>query len=303
MNLNQFVYFFTVAKNGNYTWAAEELGISQPVVYKSVRSLERQCGLKLLERQGKGVAPTKAGRAVFEYAAQVAFFKKLAEQTIAEEKEPMSGHITIGAGTHFGGYLLPNVLAQWMSEHPHVSLTIMQGTHEQMRDLLQQDGVDFLLATGFGGFPGFQTKLILSDALVVVARAGHPLEKSGLISVSELSREPLIVSLKGSSSRQEIDAIESEYGIRFRIAVEVNRHDMIKQLCRAGVGIGILPRSIVAEELEDRRLCVLDVEGFPRTRRYFLVQRSGKVLTPEMQSLIAAIESGAEERNRGRRAV
>lgn len=298
MNLNQLVHFYAVGKTGNYSRAAQELDVSQPAIYKSVRSLERACGLKLLERQGKGVSLTKGGRVLFEYAAQIASLNDAAQQAIAEESGPMSGHISIGTGTRIGGYLLPDILGRWISEHPYVTLSIIQGQHQRLRELLLQDRLDFLLSADSQRSAGLVTQVIFSDSLVVVSRAGHPLERLSIIPLRLLAKEPFIAPLTGSPTREELDQIQSQYGVGLRIAVEVNWHFMIKQLCLAGVGIGAVPKSIVMREIENKELSVLNVEGFPRGRRYFLVRRAGKVLTAEMRSLLAAVEFWGQEENR-----
>ncbi|MBI2908529.1 MAG: LysR family transcriptional regulator [Chloroflexi bacterium] len=300
MNLNQLLYFFAVARTGNFSRASEELGVSQPAVYKSVKSLENTCGIKLLERQGKGMVLTKAGRSLYECAEEIAALENVAERVVAAEKEPMVGHISIATGTNVGCYLLPNILSKWMSEHPRVTLTIIHGEHDQMESLLLRERVDFVLGSGERWAPGLQSELIFSDALVVAAAAGHPLESAGFIPLKQLNRELFIVPLKGSASREELNLIQSQYGVRFRIAMEVNRHDMIKHLCAKGIGIGVLPRAIITEEVKRGEMCILNVEGFPRSRRCFLVQRRGSVLSAEMRSLLASVQIWAREQGRGK---
>lgn len=298
MNLNQLMYFSVVARTGSYSRAAEQCGVSQPVVYRSVRSLERTCGIRLLERQGNAVQLTKAGRAVNEYAAQIASLGTRAEQAVQEEKDLLSGHISIGAATYVGTYLLPRILVKWMAEHPRVTISITHGEPHQVQESVLEGNLDFVLASGARWAPGLQKRLVFSDKLVVVAAPGHPLSKERLVHLSDLSNERLIVPFSGSSTREEVDRIEREQGVRLKVTIEVNRQDTIKQLCKMGAGIGILPWLVVTEEVADNQLCLLNVESFPRERPYFLVRQAGKALSAEMRSLLAAVESWAQERNK-----
>ena len=148
MNLNQLVYFSAVAKAHSYSRAADQCGVSQPVVYRSVKSLERACGVQLLERQGKDISLTKAGRAVYEYASQIASLGELAEQAAQEEKDLLYGHISIGASTYVGTYLRPRILVKWMAEHPRVTISITHGEPQQVPESLLGGHLDFVLASG-----------------------------------------------------------------------------------------------------------------------------------------------------------
>lgn len=301
MNLNQLVYFYAVGKTGNYHRAADEVGVSQPAIYKSVKSLERGCGLKLLEWEAGKLVLTKAGKTLHEYAAEVASLEALAEQAVAAEKESVSGHISIAVGTHIGAYLLPKILSRWMSEHPGVTLSVVHCGHDQMEGLLLGEQVDFVLSYGSSWAPGLQTQPmpIFSDSLVVAAPSGHRLAGANFVSIKELTREQFIVATRGTPSRAEIDLIEAQYGVRFRIAVEVNRHDTIKRLCCSGIGVAILPKAVVTEEVENGGISLLNVEGFPRSRPCVLVYRKGKAPTPQMNSLLVALELWARSEKRG----
>ncbi|MBI2908484.1 MAG: LysR family transcriptional regulator [Chloroflexi bacterium] len=296
INLNQLFYFSAVGRSGSYSRAAEELSVSQPDVYRSVKRLEKECGVKLLERHGKGVCLTQGGRALYEYAAQMASLKNLAEEAVAAQKGLMSGTVSIGASCAVASNLLPSMLGRWMDARPNVEVHVVLGQSEQLQDLLLKGAIDALIGSGLNWRPGLQRQVIFSDSVEVVCCSGHRLAGSGLISIKKLSRERLIVPPRGNGTRDELDQIEIQYGVRFKIALEVNRQEVIKRLCRAGLGIALLPRSVIDEEIANKQLCLLQVEGFPRTRLCFLVLRAGKVLAPEIRSLLAAVDSWASER-------
>lgn len=304
MTLNQLLYFCGVARTGSYSQAAEESDVSEPVVHRAIRRLEKACGMKLLERVGKRVCLTKAGRAIYDYANQIASLTDLTEQTLVEEKGMLSGRIAIGAGTPVASYLLPEILARWMAEHPRIdiSVTISQGTEKH--HLLLEDKLDLIFTSVNEPVAGLRRQLIFADELVVVGSVEHPLAlHRERIAVAELSRERMILPSRGSSIRSEIEEVEYQFGVQFKAVMEVNKQDTIKHYCLAGVGIAVLPRSMVMEEIENRRLALLNVEAFPRSWPYFLVYRVGKALTPEMQSLLSAVRLWVHEKRRGWRLV
>ncbi|MBI2906710.1 MAG: LysR family transcriptional regulator [Chloroflexi bacterium] len=299
MTLNQLLYFHAVAKTGSYSRAAEESDVSEPVVHRAIRRLEKTCGMKLLERVGNRVCLTKGGRAIYDYAAQIASLADLTAQSLVEERGLISGQISIGAGTPVGLYLLPDILAKWMAEHPRVNIAVTIAEGKEVHRLLLEDRLDLTFTSVSEPAPGLRRELIFADALVVVAPLGHPFAQADLLSLVELSQERTILPSRGSSIRSEIEQVEFQYGVQLKVVMEVNKQDSIKHFCKAGVGLAILPKSVVIDEVASGQLHLLNVEGFPRSRPYFLVYRAGKPLTPEIQSLLSAVRLWVEERHRG----
>lgn len=297
MNLNQLLYFCTVARTGNYSRAGDELDVSQAAVYRAVKRLEKASGQKLLEKVGMRVCLTKVGRSLYEYGSQIAQLQSDAEATLAGEREFLSGSISLGAGTPIASYALPDILAKWLSDHPRLSVSVVLGVTSHLQRLLSEDRLDVVLAPGVAWAPGARKELIYMDSLVVVSAPEHPfVKKCRLIRLTELGSERLIAPFRDSSIRDEIEQIQHDYGVQLTVGLEVNRQDTIKRLCRAGVGIAVLPKSVVIEEVNNNQLGLLDVEGFPRQWPYFLIYRAGKTLTPEMRSLISAVRMWVGEK-------
>ena len=144
MNLNQLRYYYAVLTAGNYSRAANELGVSQPAVYKVVRNLEKACGTQLIEWAGKRAHPTSLGTILYQYASQVAGLNDLAEAAIIEQKRLGSGRISIGAVTPVVCCFLAQALTQWMAENPGVTAHVARG-HPEMKQLVFEDKIDLLL--------------------------------------------------------------------------------------------------------------------------------------------------------------
>lgn len=296
MNLKQLLYFCAVARAGSYSRAAEQIGVSEPVVHRAVRSLQNTCGLRLLLREGNGIRVTPEGERILEYGSRIASLADMAEQAVADQKAHMSGKLSIGVGVTALLCLLPAVLPKWSLEHPLLKLSVTQGTGHELQEALFQGELDLFISSGTKWDPKLRRELVFSDQLVVICGPGHPLAGRNLVTIPELSNERLILP-KGSLIRDEMDEIERQYGVQFKLALEVNRVDVAKPLCRAGMGLGVFMMSSVAEEVANKQLCLLSVEGFPRSWPYFLVYREDKAVTPEMKSFFYAIKLWVEERN------
>lgn len=295
MTLTQLIYFCSLARNGNYSGAAEECHVSEPVIHRAIRTLEKNCGIELLERAGKRVSLTVTGRAIYEYGTQISSLMHMAQQTLLEKKRAIRGSISIGGGTTVLMHLLPEVLATWMSEHPHVRVSVSEGRASLMQQLLLDNRLDLVFGSGTGWAEDLQREQVFTDSLVVISNPNHPFAKSGLVTFAEASKERVILASSPTSTRNEIQEIERQYGVQFMSTVEVERHYTAKTLCRAGVGLAIVPKSLVTEDLANGRLSLLNVEGFPRSRPYFVVYRKAKILTPEMQSLLTAIQNWVQK--------
>lgn len=184
-------------------------------------------------------------------------------------------------------------------EHPRVNINVTIGEGKEMRNLLFQDRLDLILTSSSESAPGLRRQLFFADALLPVAAPSHPLAASSSISLIELSKERAILSPMHSAIRNRIAVVEDQYGVRLRRVMEVNNQDAIKEFCKAGVGIAILPRATVADEIVNSKLVCLNVEGFPQAHPYFLVHKTGRILTQEMHSLLSAINQWIRESNRG----
>lgn len=303
MNLNQLLYFCAVVKTGNYTRAAEATDVSEPVVHRAVHSLEQKCGLKLFKRRGKTVSLTPQGEAIYRYAEQIASLADMADQVAEEQKGHISGRLSLGVGITVVAYFLPAILPKWMEEHPLVQLSIVQGQAHELQQAALDDRLDLIICAGMKWDPRLQRQFVFSDKLVVVSSAHHPLSQRDFVTLSELSKEKMILPPPHSSIRGDVEEVAHRYGVRFKVGVEVSRLDPAVRLCEAGVGIAVLPESVALAETPCGRLSILNVEGFPRSCPYFLGYRPDKVLTREMTSFLYTVQLWIQEREHNTEAL
>lgn len=296
MTLVQLTYFCSLVRNGTYSRAAEECDVSEPAIHRSIRSLEKACGMELVGKNGKRLRLTPAGRDVYESGLQINSIIDQTRQSLIEKERAIRGSISIGGGTTVLLHLLPQVLATWMSENPHISVSIMEGRVGIMQDRLLDDRLDLVFASDANWSKELHKQQIFTDSLVVVSAPGHFLTKHGLIPLSQVSKERIIVASTGTSTHDEIERIETRYNVQFTSKVEVERHYTARMLCMAGVGLAIVPRSLVNDDLRNKRLSLLNAEGFPSSRPYFVIYRRDKILTREMQSLLGAVGSWVQKR-------
>lgn len=120
----------------------------------------------------------------------------------------------------------------------------------------------------------------MDNPLVVIAPPTHPLVKANEIPLEELRDEPFLFREKGSGTRIAMERFFKERGVILKTGMEMASNEAIKQAVEAGLGLGIVSIHTLELELETERLAVLNVQGFPILRHWYLVHREGKRLSP-----------------------
>ncbi|HWR87326.1 MAG TPA: LysR substrate-binding domain-containing protein, partial [Acidiferrobacterales bacterium] len=124
-----------------------------------------------------------------------------------------------------------------------------------------------------------EAQVFMDNPLVVVAPPDHPLAKQRKIPLARLQEETFLVRESGSGTRIAMERFFNERSMRLKTGMEVGSNEAIKQSVQAGLGLGLLSRATIEQELALRRLAVLDVADFPIMRHWFVVHRKGKRLS------------------------
>lgn len=289
MKLQQLRYALAVAENGlNITAAAERLHTSQPAVSKQLRALEDELGLKLFIRRGKSLTEiTVEGREVIERAAvimrEVENIRRIAKNIQKDNR----GVLSIGTTHTQARYVLPPAIAKFRADYPDVSLSMHQGTSEQLADMVEADRVEFVIATGGEAlFPNLLRLPCYHWDRVILVPADHPLTQLDRpVTLHDLARYPLVTyvfSERGESSFRR--AFERE-GLEPDVAFTARDADVIKTYVRLGIGVGVV--AAMAVDPEDTALVALDAAGlFPRVTTWIGFRRE-TVLRDFMYDFIA----------------
>ena len=191
MQLNQVRAFVAVVDCGSLRAAARRLGVSQPAMTKSIRSLEAELNAQLVQRTNRGVFPTAAGKAFLARARVVQAELRKAGEEVAQIAGQRGGSVAFGVGVPVLA-LVPGALAHFHREHPAVRVRVVEGPGSALLPLVRDETLDFCLARSAraGLEPGLRYRSLLRSRLVVAGRRGHPLSRaralSGLVDASWL---------------------------------------------------------------------------------------------------------------------
>jgi DNA-binding transcriptional LysR family regulator len=283
LTLRQLKVFESVARLLSFTRAAEELFLSQPAVSIQVKQLEENIGLPLFEHIGKKVHLTEAGREVHHCARAV--FQQLEEmkEALNAMKGVSAGRLDIAVASTVN-YFAPRLLAAFSQRYPGVELTLEVTNRENLVRLLEANEKDIVLM----GQPPEKLDLeavpFMDNPLVVIAPPGHPLEQEKAISPQRLAEEVFVMREPGSGTRLAMERFFQEQGVTIRSGMEMTRNEAIKQAVRSGMGLGVVSTHTIDLELETGALRVLDVAGLPIPRKWFIVHRKNKRLSPSAQA-------------------
>jgi DNA-binding transcriptional LysR family regulator len=281
LNLHLLRLFAMVAETGSFSRAAKELQLSQPAISQGVRDFELQLGCRLLDRSHKGVRPTREGRALMRHAQSMFTAERAAEEELKSLRGLDSGSLRIGASTTIATYLLPEHLGHFHKDHPGIELYLVSANTRDIADLMLRHEIEIALVEGPVEHEGLVSESWQTDTMAVITAPSHPFAREGSpIDPSRLAEEILVTREPGSGSREVVNQVLSEHAIRPSRTLEIGSTEAIKQLVAAGLGISIVSRAAVKDQVELQRLKIVDIAGVHFERTLWQLRVPGRLSIP-----------------------
>ena len=291
MNLYHLRVFLTVAEYEHITRASEELYLSQPAVTKIIQHLEQQTGLELIERHGRRIVLTQAGKKLHSYARRIFALEREMEDALAVLRDAGVGEIYLAANTTMGVYLLPPVVAKFRARYPKVGLHItILNSHEIIEQALNWE-VDFGLVEGDPAMlpPELSSEVFTQDELVLVVAPSHHWSSVTELAPTELGQGVLLLREKGSGIRESIEHIFLNHGVQIQPLLTLPDNEAIKQMVMNGVGAAIVSALAVQRELATGDLLRISISGVELRPQLSLVRRTDKHLSRAAQAFCALL--------------
>jgi DNA-binding transcriptional LysR family regulator len=245
-------FFEAVARLGVMTRAAEELHTVQSNVTARIRALEHCLGAALFERHSAGVTLTDAGRRLLPYARRVSRLLDDAARAVRDDGTPQ-GTLTVGSLETTAALRLAPVLADYAKAYPQVDLAIHPGTTCELVTAVKQGSIDGAFVCGPVLDSELEQRPMFHEELAVLAAAGtSSLEE--LVSTGDIR---LVVLRAGCSYRQRLEALLAQRGVPIPRLMEFGTLETIFACVAAGLGITLLPRSLLSTSRYSERLAVL----------------------------------------------
>lgn len=279
MDIHQLKVFASVFKNKSFSKASEELYLTQPTISDHIKTLEEELGCKLFDRLGRTIIPTKEADVLYNYAVELIEKINSIKDIIGQFKKEITGELIIGASTIPGTYLMPRVISNFKKQHSSISFQVVISDSKViiekiLRHELLMGIVGAKLSNGQLHFVPF-----LEDELIVVSSPS--LIKKDKVTLEELIKIPMVFREEGSGTRREAERILEGKGIALdsiKISGVFGSTDAVKQAVKGGMGISILSKLSVADELKSKALKEIKVKDIQMKRKFYIVTHKKRTL-------------------------
>ncbi|MEJ8850654.1 LysR family transcriptional regulator [Variovorax rhizosphaerae] len=283
ITFRQLRVFVEVAKQGSVQRAAEALHLTPPAVSMQIKEVESQVGMPLFDRTGRRLSLSTTGEYFLVYARRLLATFKEAEDAMARFKGVQSGMLTIGMVSS-AKYFLPQLLAQFHTEHPSVDVRLRLGNREQLSALMDANEVDLsVMGRAPREWPNRAEPFAMHPHVLVTAPS-HPFARAEGIPAAALVREGFIVREQGSGTRAALEEFLSAHRLQPMFIMELPSDEAIKQVVMAGLGVSLVSLHTIGLEWRNGLIAAPTVEGLPLMRRWHLVNAAAKMLSPAAEA-------------------
>ncbi|MEU7477043.1 LysR family transcriptional regulator [Lentzea sp. NPDC042327] len=289
MDLRQLEYFVAVAEEGNFTRAAARVHVVQSAVSAAIKTLERDLGAPLLDRNSKRVLLTDAGAALLPRAQAVLDAATEARNAVAQVKDGLTGTVRIGTLTAMTLVDLPGLLGEFHRRHPGVQVCTRAATGGSVG--LVEQLLDRRLDLSFVSLPGEVPAGIVLDELAhsvmdLVVPDDHPLARRQEVPITDLAGMDFIDSPLGYGNRAVADRAFTAAAVPRRVTLEISDIVTGVDFVRNGLGIALLPGYVLGGA---RGVTTLRVTGADLRWPIGLARPADRAPTAATRALIAVV--------------
>ncbi|HJT88727.1 MAG TPA: LysR family transcriptional regulator [Bryobacteraceae bacterium] len=285
MELYALQVFLTVATEKSFSRAAEKLLRTQPAVSLALQRLEQELGEKLIDRSGKDLILTDAGRTVLEYARRFQSLQQELDNSLAELRDNSAGRLTIGANESTTLYLLQHI-ERYREMYPKVKVTVRRSLSSKIPDELLDGNLELGVISYDPVDERLKSKVIYSDSLAFVVSPRHRFANRRTVSLAELGEEIFIAHNVVSPYREVVLREFRSHKVPLQMEIEMPTIETIRKLVQANLGVAFLPRMCVEQEISAGLLCEVRVKEMHLERKIRLVYPTRRALSHAAQAFL-----------------
>lgn len=286
MELYSLRVFLTVATEGSFSRAGERLARTQPAISLAVQKLENELGERLLDRTGRELMLTDAGKIVLEYARRFENLDRDLSISLAELRDMAAGRLSIGANESTSLYLLQHIV-QYRRLYPKVKVQVQRSLSSKIPALLIDGELELGVVSYDPSDDRLQSEMIYSDHLAFVVSPHHRFARRDTVSIRELGMETFIAHNVVSPYRDVVLREFQKAKVPLNMDLEMPTVETIRKLVQRNEGVAFLPKMCVEQELEQGSLSEVQVEELQ-------VERMIRLLFPARRALSHAAKAFLE---------
>ncbi len=294
MNLKQLEAFVEVTDNGSFSKAAKKLFLTQPTISAHIASLEKELRVRLFVRNTKEVSLSKDGEILYQYAKNMVEMEKKIKQIFISEEEDEHGCVNIATSSVPAQYLLPDILSKYTEKYPNQSFKVTETDSGQVVEKVVHQMADI----GFTGTvldkKDCKYISIYQDELVVAMPNTPKYQrlKEEESSISWIVNEPLIIRENGSGTRREAEKQLQKVGIdsnTLNVVANIENPEVIKRSVKNGLGITIISKLAIQNEVESRSLLYFPLSSKNMKRNLYLVYNKNSHLSKSSERFVRLV--------------
>lgn len=284
----------TIVRYGTFRRAAEEMFLTNPAVSHRVKHLEQALGIELFLRcnSQRGLHLTEAGHRVLRFANEVIGTLGELQYDLQHRAAINRETVTIASRPLASRYVLPRLVMACRDLHPDLRVRNMQCGIEDLNEVVRRGDADFAVHTDSFVDPSLASAPLVRDRVVLVANAKHSFLREDRNEADAVKKYRFVLSPLNTETRQVAEQWASGLGVRLDVVMETSSYDALKEAAIQGVGLAILPETVVLDELADGRLHVASPAGLACDRVICLVHDPGRPLGRAAQVLLSVVREG-----------
>ncbi|RDW15644.1 LysR family transcriptional regulator [Oceanobacillus chungangensis] len=291
----QLKIFIEVVERKSFSRAAKSLYMSQPAVSQYIASLEKELGVRLLERSNKFVQVNRAGKIVYQYAKDIIRNYDQMKLLVSDIKNNPSGQLKIGASYTIGEYLLPKILARLQVEFPKIIPSVFIGNTEDIGKKLIHHEIDIGLIEGQFVHPQILSEKFSTDKMYIITGGRQSLKGEVTISNEKLEQQTWIIREQGSGTREVLEDFFKKNHIHPKRVIILGSTQTIKEGVESGLGISLLSELTLNKELQLHTIKKLEVEGTPIQRDFSIIKNHHEFHPKALQTFESLVKSSLVE--------
>lgn len=290
-DLTDLRLFLNVIETGSITAGAERSALALASASARIQGMEEILGTPLLSRGRRGVIPTPAGLTLSHHARVVLGQMERMRGELGRYAQGLKGHVRLACNTSALSEYLPEILARFLADHPHVDVELEEHLSHRVVQAVAEGVVDLGIAADSVSFDGLQTRPFRHDPLVVVTACGHPLAAGGdSLLLTDTLDQPFIGLDDGSALQDFLAGHAARNGKRISYRVRMRGFDAICRMVEQGVGVAIIPEVAARRCQTTMKVAVRSLTDSWACRRLDLCARDFSALPEHARRLADALQ-------------
>ena len=290
MQIESLKVFAGLVETESFTKAAQINKVTQSAVSQQIASMERNFQTLLVERSKKYFRLTREGQAAYQCAKQISQSFASLQNTMQETKNTISGSIQVATAYSIGLHELPAYVKKFLQTYPTVNVRVEYLHPTKVYKDVLENAADLGLVACPEKRPDLEILPLHKYEMVLICHPQHPWANKASIPVQDLAKQNFVSFDADITIRKAIDKGFNRAGISVEHVMEFDNIETIKRAVEIEAGIAIVPHSTVLQEVADKTLVEVKLEGVDLDCPWAAIYKKNKVLSPAMQQFITLLE-------------